>query len=275
MSALTDRIRRDLDEIAGQADTAPTAWRQIEHRIATERANRQEADVVVRLDLDRRRGNRSWLLAVAVVVLIAFAGPLYMLADLDQDVATDEPAPPSATETVGDWSSDATGPGTFRTTIIEPGFTVTLGEAWTANETETVDSWSIRLPQDDQPALSDAYLYVVDLDADSADGFIASATERGFSFSEPTTTRVDGIAGQRYDVLGGSLDIMPGTAGAYIHAFTPHEAWRLTILEVGDHVVAIGELVPSDPADQPDPDEIEVWQPMTEEIVATIRWRDR
>lgn len=272
MSKLEERIHRGLTEIGQQAAFSPTAWDEIQRRIEV------EADgAVVTLDLaagaDSPDASRRWpLLAVAAVAVVLIGVSLERTTNTTRETvvafegAQDQPIPPAQDQPVV-WSPDSSGPGLFATSKMQPGFVVSIGEGWVSNDVETIDSWSVRLPDAEHPALSRAVLWVVDVDATSPQDYLQDARARGFSFSDPTPAEIGGVPGQRYDLLGGALDLLRGTAGQWVRVNPPIDTVRVTVLDLDGRVVVVQELTPSEP-----PEDVTASLGRMAEIVDQITW---
>ena len=182
---------------------------------------------------------RGWLAAAVVLVIVAGVALVQSATDSGETTVVNQPSDGSSTATTTPhspiwgraWSMDAAGPGTFTTTVLEPGLVVTIGDGWIPGQAESEATWNARLPQPDRPAASQAAVYVLQADAESADEVIETATSRGFQLSDPEQVQVGGIAGQRYDVTGGALSFLTSPSGDDLFLHTPGEAWRMTVLD--------------------------------------------
>ena len=221
---------------------------------------------------------RGWLAAAVVLVIVAGVALVQSATDSGETTVVNQPSDGSSTATTTPhspiwgraWSMDAAGPGTFTTTVLEPGLVVTIGDGWIPGQAESEATWNARLPQPDRPAASQAAVYVLQADAESADEVIETATSRGFQLSDPEQVQVGGIAGQRYDVTGGALSFLTSPSGDDLFLHTPGEAWRITVLEVADQVVTVAEYAPIE-----SPVAVAAARGETERIIATIEWLDQ
>ena len=259
MSALTDRVGRNLEEIAASVSPSTTGLDEILRRIddasaqVPAGAHAPAAEVVIldRMDEDPRRP-RSWLVGVAaMLVTLAGLGTLWATRsshdpgagrDADGAVAAD----PNSTLGVWGvpWSADAAGPGRFVTTILDPAMAVTIGDGWIVDFPETDEDWSVRLPRPTSPGQSDAAVVVMRVDAVAPEEALARARQRGFTMSDPEPVIVGGRDGLRVEVLRGALEFVDSPSGAALRVDTPSQAYRVTLLTVGDAVVAVAEYAP-------------------------------
>lgn len=94
MSRFTDRLERDLDQIADRASSSSTAWESILTQI-DQRADEPDTEVIMLTpdenQLDTRK--RSWLMVAAAVAAVALVGGLFLaVTQSDDDPATaDQP----------------------------------------------------------------------------------------------------------------------------------------------------------------------------------------
>lgn len=285
MSSFTERLERDFGEIAAQAAPSPTGWARIQQRI--EQQPDEPATEVVLLSFDQgpasgRRPSttvrRGWLAAATVLIIVVGVALVQTATGSDKTAVVNQPSdgstaatttPPSP-ESSRAWSMGAAGPGTFTTTVLQPGLVVTIGDGWIPDEAETEDSWSARLPRRDRPAASQASVAVLKVDAGSPDEVIETASSRGFRLSEPEEVEVGGRAGQRYDVTGGALFFLTSSSGDdEFRIHSPREAWRISVLEVAAQVVLVAEYAPRESSTA-----IAAARGRTEQIIATIEWLD-
>jgi len=86
MSQLTDRLERDLREIATGAHPSPSAWESIAARLGDD----GQSEVAPMLAPAPRTSKRPVWLAVAAAVLVVFIGSIAVLtrADDDQSIST-------------------------------------------------------------------------------------------------------------------------------------------------------------------------------------------
>jgi hypothetical protein len=121
MSQLSDRLARDLREIAAGADPSPAAWDSIVSRLA----NDEHTSEVLVLAPTPTKPRRPVRLAVAAASVVVIAGSVAMLAARDADVDDTSPiantSPPTATTptaTVPTATAPTTVPGTTRVTPL-------------------------------------------------------------------------------------------------------------------------------------------------------------
>ncbi len=91
MTRFTDRVTRDLGQIADRATPSPTAWESIQHRI-DEQADPSTMEVIM-LSPDRNDSpKRGWMLAAAAGVIILIGGLVFATTRSDDDtVPADTP----------------------------------------------------------------------------------------------------------------------------------------------------------------------------------------
>ena len=76
MTRFTERVTRDLDQIADRATPSPTAWESIQHRIE-EQADPSTMEVIM-LSPDRNDSpKRGWMLAAAAGVIVLIGGLVF------------------------------------------------------------------------------------------------------------------------------------------------------------------------------------------------------
>jgi streptogramin lyase len=95
MTRFTDRVERDLGQIADRASPSSTAWEAIQHRIDEQDTTESTMEVIM-LSPDRNQPStrsRSWIYAAAAAAVVALVGGLIVfgnLADEDQ-LPADQP----------------------------------------------------------------------------------------------------------------------------------------------------------------------------------------
>jgi len=114
MTRFTERVTRDLGQIADRATPSPTAWDSIQHRIA-EQTDPSTMEVIM-LSPDRNDSpKRGWMLAAAAGVIVLIGGLVFATTRSDDDtVPADtpqatlpvEPAPDAETEPAPDAEAD-------------------------------------------------------------------------------------------------------------------------------------------------------------------------
>jgi hypothetical protein len=173
-------------------------------------------------------------------------------------------APTTTAPPVEGWSMDAVGPGTFKTAVMEPGFSLTYGEGWVPLMPESKNQLNIEIPESSELGCAPcALLGVSAAQADRAEDVVAFATAEGLELSDPEEVEVGGIIGQRYEVIGGEGYIFESEFAAFGVDSADGPA-RFTVLEAGGRVIVIHELAMPDVVDT-------VW-PLSAEVVASIEW---
>lgn len=159
---------------------------------------------------------------------------------------------------------DAVGPGTFKTAVMEPGFTLTYGEGWVPLMPESKNQLNIEIPESSELGCAPcALLGVSTAQADSAEDVVAFATAEGLELSDAEEVEVGGIAGQRYEVIGGEGYVFETEFSAFGIDSADGPA-RFTVLEADGRVIMIHELAMPEVVDT-------VW-PLSAEVVASIEW---
>ena len=217
--------------------------------------------------INHLRFRRRIVVASILVGVVALAG-----CGSDGDVATDETAeagttaaPATTAAPVEDWSIEAVGPGTFKTRLMEPGFTLSYGEDWVPFRPETKTQLNIEIPESSEISCAPCALLGVSAAlAEAPEDVISSATANGLELSEAEEVEVGGITGQRYEVIGGKGVVFETESSDFFRVNSADEAARFTVLEVGGRVVVIHELAMPEVVDT-------VW-PWSEEVIASIEW---
>lgn len=164
------------------------------------------------------------------------------------------------------WSIDAVGPGTFATTLMEPGFTLTYGEGWVPFMPESRNQLNVEIPESDELGCAPCGLLGVSAaEVDAAEDVAAQAVEDGLELAEPVEVDVGGITGQRYEVTGGAGIVFDSEFSSFGIDSADGPA-RFTVLEAGGRVIVIHELASPDAVD-------EVWA-LSGEVVDSIEWAD-
>ena len=91
MTRFTERVTRDLDQIADRATPSPTAWESIQHRIA-EQTDQPTMEVIM-LSPDRNDSpKRGRMLAAAAGIIVLIGGLVFAITRSDDDtVPADTP----------------------------------------------------------------------------------------------------------------------------------------------------------------------------------------
>jgi hypothetical protein len=97
MKRFTERVERDLGQIADRATPSSTAWEAIQQRIDEQDTTNSESTMeVIMLSPDRnepRNRSRTWMAVAASVAALALVGGLIVAANRDSDtVPADRPA---------------------------------------------------------------------------------------------------------------------------------------------------------------------------------------
>ena len=159
---------------------------------------------------------------------------------------------------------DAVGPGTFKTAVMEPGFTITYGEGWVPHMPESKNQLNIEIPESSELGCAPcALLGVSTAQADSAEEVVAFATSEGLELADAEEIEVGGIVAQRYDVIGGEGYVFETEFSAFGIDSADGPA-RFTVLETGGRVIVIHELAM--------PEVVDTVRPWSEEVVASIEW---
>ena len=95
MRRFTERVERDLGQIADRATPSSTAWETIRRRIDAHGATTESTMEVILLSSDGNEPanrSRSWMLVAASVAALAVVGGLLVAANRDVDTGpADEP----------------------------------------------------------------------------------------------------------------------------------------------------------------------------------------
>ena len=188
------------------------------------------------------------------------------------DVGTDETAEASTTAApattappVEEWSIEAVGPGTFKTRLMEPGFTLSYGEGWVPLRPESRNQLNIEIPESSELNCAPCALLGVSAPlAETPEDVITSAIANGLELSEAEEVEVDGITGQRYEVIGGEGVLFESESSEFFRVNSADGPARFTLLETGGRVIVIHELAMPEVVDT-------VW-PLSEEVIASIEW---
>lgn len=164
------------------------------------------------------------------------------------------------------WSMDAVGPGTFATTVMEPGFTLTYGDGWVPFMPESRNQLNIEVPESSELGCAPcALLGVSAAEADSPDDVVDFARANGLELSDSEQIDVGGITGERYQVTGGEGLVFESEFSEFGVDSAEGPA-RFTVLEAGDRVIVIHELANPEVVDT-------VWA-MSDDVVSSIEWSD-
>ena len=184
--------------------------------------------------------------------------------------AEPEPSPelpianPSPSAPVEEWSMNAVGPGTFTTSIAEPGFTLTYPEGWVPYQPETKRGLNIEIPESSVLGCSPcAFLGIITADGDSVSEVVDFGIANGVEFGDPEDIEVGGIPAQRYEVIGGEGLILE-TEFSVFGVDSAEGPARVTYLEVDDRVIVIVELGA--------PNAMDVIRSQTDAIITSIEW---
>jgi hypothetical protein len=170
----------------------------------------------------------------------------------------------AAIDAVEPWSMDALGPGTFVTAVMEPAFTLTYGEGWVPFMPESRNQLNIEIPESSELDCAPCALFGVSAaEADAPEDVIAFATANGLELSDPEEVDVGGIAGQRYEVIGGEGVIFESEFSQFGVDSADGPA-RFTVLEVGGRVIVIHELAMPQVVDT-------VWR-WSDDVIDSIAW---
>ena len=204
---------------------------------------------------------RRIVVASMLAGVVALAG-----CGSDDDVATDEiPETTTTAPPVEEWSMDAVGPGTFKTALMEPGFTLSYGEGWVPLMPESKNQLNIEIPESSELSCAPcALLGVSAAQAEAPEDVITFATANGLELSEAEEVEVDGITGQRYEVIAGEGYIFETDLAAAFGVDSADGPARFTVLEAGGRVIVIHELAMPEVVDT-------VWS-WSEEVIASIEW---
>lgn len=271
MNRFADRLERDLATIADRAAPSPTAWESIQHRSANQDAD-QEMEIIVlspdhQPDSTRRRARVG---IAAAILLLLVAGLLVANRSNDDDSSatqpdteSTEPAAPPDDEVQG-WSMDAVGPGSFATSLFEPGFIITYPQGWSPYQPESRNQLNIEIAESTELGCEPcAFLAVNAVDASSPEDVIASATQSGLQFAEPEEVTVGGVAAQRYEVTGGAGTLFE-TEFSTFEVDSAEGPSRVTLADVDGRVIVIVELSSPDVVDA-------VWS-QSDDIITGIEW---
>lgn len=147
MSRFTDRVERDLTQIADHATPSSTAWESIQRRIAEQDTTEPTMEVIMLApdpDKPRRRTPMLLLAGAALIAAVAIvAGLLVSGDDSDEPVITDQPdsideadpeVAPSSAPQLPDEGQNVT-PGTYETDLLGMVYRIAVPEplvVWTA-----------------------------------------------------------------------------------------------------------------------------------------------
>jgi hypothetical protein len=88
MKRFTERVERDLGQIADRATPSSTAWEAIQHRIDEQDTTTESTMEVIMISPDRNEPHnrsRTWMLVAAGVAAVALVGGLIVAANRDSD----------------------------------------------------------------------------------------------------------------------------------------------------------------------------------------------
>jgi hypothetical protein len=86
MTRFTDRVERDLAQIADRASPSSTAWEAIQHRIDEQDTTESTMEVIMLSPDDQpSTRSRSWIYAAAAVAAVALVGGLIAISSRDTD----------------------------------------------------------------------------------------------------------------------------------------------------------------------------------------------
>jgi hypothetical protein len=177
---------------------------------------------------------------------------------------TTETTTSTAVPTAEPWSMDAAGPGTFETTVMEPGFVLTYGESWVPFQPESRNQLNIEITESSELGCAPcAFLGVNAVQADSPAAVVDFAVANGVELADPEPIEIGGIEAQRYEVTGGAGPIFE-TEFANFSVDSSDGPARVTVLDVDGSIVAIVELAMPEVAD--------AVQPLSDEVIASIQW---
>jgi hypothetical protein len=95
MKRFTERVERDLGQIADRATPSSTAWAAIQHRIDKQDTTNESTMEVIMLSPNRnepRNQSRTWMLIAASVAALALIGGLIVATNRDDNVPANQPA---------------------------------------------------------------------------------------------------------------------------------------------------------------------------------------
>lgn len=140
MSRFTERMERDLDQIADRATPSVAAWEAIQRRIEEQGATEPTSDLIF-LTADHaepRARARAWMLVAVAAAALAFVGGLTLAGDRDREErvpagASDPGAGPVSAQPLP-FPGSQVEPGRYSTPLLGVPVTLTIDGEWSLTE---------------------------------------------------------------------------------------------------------------------------------------------
>ena len=107
MSGFSDRVERDLNEIAGQATPSSSGWEAIQERIAEQAPETTVEVIMLSPDSKPPTESRNWMVAAAAVLAIVVGGAIFTVSRDDGGAVVDTDPPAGEVTTVTPQTTEA------------------------------------------------------------------------------------------------------------------------------------------------------------------------